>query len=119
MNRTAIISVEDVYRNPQHAQIPLGYSGEFRLLKSGDKYISAYNGIIETANHYDETGGFGNVRIVLTPIKRKVVTFTETGEVRAPKKGEWYQGIFDGNFVQATQNYSDSRVIYTRTESEV
>jgi len=50
-------------------------------------------------------------------MKRKVITFTETGEVRLPKKGEWFLST-DGDIREALANYVEaSRPIYTREET--
>jgi hypothetical protein len=51
------------------------------------------------------------------PVTRKVVTFTETGEVRQAKAGEWFL-LGRGSFDRACHPHTYDRYpLYTRTES--
>lgn len=48
----------------------------------------------------------------------KQITFTETGEVRPPKKGEWVMSD-QGNLVRCVSHCDPVYPIYTMTESDV
>jgi len=51
-------------------------------------------------------------------VKVKQYVFTETGEVRPPKKGEWCM-VEDENFMQPRSDWASSRPIITREVREV
>ncbi len=110
------VSVADVY-GKDYQSIPNGYIGEFRPIERGDRYISPFSGKIVPV--FSSPGGL-ILRIVLTPVKRKVITFTETGEVRVPKLGEHFMCDDGTDMYCASINfYVSNYSIYTRTESEI
>lgn len=48
----------------------------------------------------------------------KRIMFTETGEVRPPRKGEWYDcGV--GGYLEATMNIAGAHPVFTRTEETI
>jgi len=51
-------------------------------------------------------------------VKVKQYVFTETPEVRSPKKGEWCM-VEDETFVQPRSDWASSRPIFTREVREV
>lgn len=111
---TVTYTVEDIYYQGVPT-IPAGYTAEFRLPKKGEAFINKFlpNHIFVVAG--DNWRIVDGPRLVLTPIRRKVITFVETGEVRPPKVGEWYQT--KQCMIEASWDYITPCIIYTRTES--
>lgn len=100
MNRTyeyhKTVTVEEIYR-PGSLTPPKGFklTGEFRPPKAGEHFLSVPNG------KYDWTlldFSISSPRLILTeaPIRNQYV-FTETGEERHVRKGEWYLSEVDKN----------------------
>lgn len=108
---TYTLKVSDIY--PNGYTIPEGYEGEFKIVNLHDVYILAPLGS-STSRCMDIQQRF--CRIVLTPIKCKVVKFVETGEYRYATKNEWY--LFNDRFyLHNTPETLLKYNIYTRTES--
>lgn len=110
---TVTYTVQDVY-DQGVPTIPAGYTAEFRLPKHHEKYLNRLDGFVETSardwNYADSP------RLVLTPIRRKVITFVETGEVRPPQHDEWY-GVGEIVYKATCYNYTGYYSIYTHTKS--
>lgn len=119
-NPKITITIESVYLNG--IKLPQGYkfTGKFKPPKANEEFLGSKAGNYATIAFSDFPED--SPRLILERIKRKVVTFTETGEVRTAKAGEWYKytGI-DGSekYQQATYLLSYMWSIVTRTESEI
>ncbi len=66
------------------------FTGKYCIPKTGDYFLTNRGNVLR----YDVRFGIFDIRAIVTPIKRKYtfgdVVFEETGEIRQPKKGEWY-----------------------------
>ena len=106
------INADSVYPHGWLESVPSGYDYHFRPPKKGDLYLAVYN-----SHPYTRTAVNDHrfPSIVLTPRKYLVVKFTETGEVRKPKKGEWYRSA-DGHVYRAFGDYHGTYPILAMTE---
>ena len=110
------INADSVYPQGWLESVPPGYDYHFRPPNKGDLYLAVYN-----SHPYTRTAVNDHrfPSIVLTPRKYLVVKFTETGEVRKPKKGEWFRTHSAEQIFKAIEEYYDAYPILTRTEEYV
>lgn len=119
------VHFETVYLNG--FKIPTGYepTGEFRMVARGEEFLDSNGYSVALSLVYGDYGP----RIVLKPVKRKRVMFTETGEFRQPQEGEWFRygqkGNYRDNYVLQSLcsngrfAYAASYPIVIREETEV
>lgn len=100
---------------------PKGYefTGEFRQIKAGDSALDSQSyGAIHWIENHPEL-----YRLILRALpKRKRVIFEATGEVRVPRKGEWFSGELNGSIWFEQDNFlataTKPREIWTQREEE-
>lgn len=88
------VTVEEIYRLGA-TKPPKGFklTGEFRPPKAGEHFLSVPNGTYDWALL---DFSISSPRLILTeaPLRKQYV-FTETGEEREVRKGEWYLSLAD------------------------
>ena len=111
------INADSVYPQGWLEFVPPGYDYHFRPPKKGDLYLALY---VSEGRVYTRAAVKDHrfPSIVLTPRKYLVVKFTETGEVRKPKKGEWFRTTA-GHVHKAFEEYNGAYSILAMTEEYV
>lgn len=118
--RSVPVTVEDIYGRylPEFLNYLKGSgyvpTGHFRVPNKTDlAYLGTGGGIfMDTGSDFR-----GQPRIILKPCRRRVITFTETGEVRPTGWEDWYR---PGGSDTCYQNPTTTpHAIYTRTETVI
>lgn len=111
-------TVKDIY-GTSDPLIPTGYKAvAFRIVKKGELFLGS---TIGPSVYTGQIGDTSSLRIILEPFpKRRVVTFTATGEKRRVLAGDWYKTDASEIFLQWSGQPSTGEYdVYTRTESEI
>lgn len=87
---------------------------DFRTNVNVGEMFLALDGTIKT--HKKATHQFGGPRLIVEDRKRRIVTYTETGEIRTPREGECWM---DDNGVVNTFATNNPVAIVTRNEAFV
>lgn len=132
--RSCILTEVDVYQ--QEVKIPEGYKYiDFRKPTGSELFLGITDHQpVKLTNLYRGDKGH-DIRIIVARIPRKQIIFTATGEVRAPRPGDWYEAEhtfyggryspqyqFTGGILLCGPDFpieSGTRKIFTRTESEI
>lgn len=90
--KSVTLSVLDIYGQRDFYEPPgFKLTGEFRPPKAGEHYLST---VASYATDTPVDFSINKPRLILTPAPvRKQYIFTETGEDRHVKEGEWYLGV--------------------------